>query len=277
VSSVILSRDGQNLYSLSENGVTRARYPNPVAVATLSLPGHGQALALHPEGEYLVAAFEGVLAFVHLKTLVVAKIIYLEAPVGLERDMMERFSPKAVESFLNPMDEVSPSDPLVQLRQRNARHGLPKQSVFSVQFSPNGSVLLCGTHAGLCLLKWDRLLTGPSKTGVTPDVFIEAEPSFLEDCASGQRLIYSMATDAQNRRVLFAGLEGKIRFVDLNNGCVGDLLVPPLPRPFSKFELTTDRTRLVGTMRHISLRKQEPPKFQIWSYPALCKAAGLDW
>jgi hypothetical protein len=84
--------------------------------------------------------------------------------------------------------------------------------------------------------------------------------------------------DSVQRRILFAGLEGKVKFANVADERIGDLLSPPIKRPFWELQLTPDRTALVGTAVVLEPGgKPQPSCFQIWNYKALCEAAGLDW
>jgi hypothetical protein len=92
------------------------------------------------------------------------------------------------------------------------------------------------------------------------------------------QLIYAVPVDSPQSRILFSGLEGKVKFANASDGRIGDLLSPPIKRPFWQLELTPDRTALVSTA--VSLEqtgKRQPSCFQIWNYKALCSAAGLTW
>jgi hypothetical protein len=89
-----------------------------------------------------------------------------------------------------------------------------------------------------------------------------------------------VTTNLDAKRVLFAGLEGKVRFMNLPDERLGDLLSPPVKRPFASLQLSPDRTALIGTAispPQVRSNKREPAGFQIWNYKMLCQAANLSW
>lgn len=275
------SRNGQTLFSLSEKTITVASGADLKTVGTIQLTEHGRAMAIHPQGEYLVVDSQGMLAIVHIPTRSETKTVWIDARPGLERELLERLGPQASARFLESLSPHVPASEMEQQQIRMRRHFLPKQGVFAMTFSPDGELLVCGTTAGVCIFDWPAVLGSPDMSPLTPKMFVEAEEQESEDekekSVPGHKLIYSVIIDSERNRVLFAGLEAKVRFLDLTEGVTGDLLVPPIRRPYWQLELTPDRTALVGTATHLGARKPEPQEFQIWSYPALCKAAGLDW
>jgi hypothetical protein len=128
------------------------------------------------------------------------------------------------------------------------------------------------------VLKWEEILAAADMASVKPVAFVGAEAMTREDGMPGNQLIYAVPLDAKKERILFSGLEGKIRFWNLKEGKARDLLAPPARHPFWRLELTPDRSTLVGTTVHLQTKgPKDPLKFQIWSYPALCQAAGLEY
>jgi WD40 repeat protein len=272
------SPDGHTLFSLSEQTITMASGSDLNTIETIQVSEHGRALAIHPRGEYLVVASQGILAIVHIPTQAELKTMWVDARPGLERTILEQFAPQATSQFLETLSPHIPPTEMAQRRIRMQQDFIPKQSVFALTFSPDGELLICGTNAGVCVFDWRAVLGNPAMSPLTPKMFVEAEEaeSGDKDSPSG-KLIYSVIYDSVCRRVLFAGLEGKVRFLELAEGLTGDLLVPPIRLPFWQLELTPDRTALVGTAIKITTRKPEPQKFQIWNYPALCRSAGIPF
>ncbi|HEV2438085.1 MAG TPA: hypothetical protein VG077_18985, partial [Verrucomicrobiae bacterium] len=169
------------------------------------------------------------------------------------------------------------ADQMAEHRARSARHFLPKQNIRSLKFSVSGKHLICGTTAGVCILSWDQILATQDMTSIRPVAFAKAEPLERDDGMPDHQLIYAVPLDAKKERILFTGLEGKIRFYNVRERRVGDLLVPPFRWPLWRLELTPSRTTLVATAFLPKVGgKPEPPKFQLWNYPALCQAAGIE-
>jgi hypothetical protein len=275
VTTVCFSPLSDTLFSFSENTLTSINVSAPNEIESLQLSGSGQAMLPHPRGEHLVVEVNGMLAIVHLLTLKLVKTVWILDKPGPTRTLLEQHGTQIAEEF----ERVLSTDFLDQSAQVNARlHFLPKQSVRSLNFSPSGNHLLCGTSAGVCVLKWEDILGAADTSAVKTVAFAQAEPMQGEEGMPPMQLIYAVPVDAKNERVLFSGLEGKIRFWNLREGKTGDLLALPVRRPLWHLGLTPDRSTLVATAVHLHARGQnEPPKFQMWSYPALCQAAGLEY
>ncbi|MBE0539991.1 MAG: hypothetical protein IH623_01205 [Verrucomicrobia bacterium] len=273
------SPDGKTLFSLSEKTITVASGSDLKSVEMIHLAEHGRAMAIHPHGECMVLDSQGMLAIVHVPTRAEIKTVWIDARPGVERTILECLGPQAAARFLEVLSPHIPASEMKRQQIQMQRHLIPKQNVFSMTFSSDGELLICGTNAGVCVFDWRAILDSPDMSPLVPRIFVEAEEPESEDKESvtGHKLIYSVIHDSTRHRVLFAGLEGKVRFLELAEGLIGDLLVPPIRLPFWRLELTRDRTALVGTATKIHIRKPEPQRFQIWNYPALCKAAGIPF
>lgn len=271
--------DGQTLLSLSERTITVASGADLKTVGAIQLVEHGRVMVLHPQGEYLVVASQGMLAIIHVPTGTQKQTVWIDARPGVERALLEGLGPQAASQFLEALSTHLPTSEMERQRLQMQRHFLPKQNVFGMVFSSDGELLICGTDAGVCVFDWRAVLGGDDMSPIAPKVFVEAEEPEPEDkeSATGHKLIYSVIYDSVRRRVLFAGLEGKIRFHELADGLTGDLLVPPVRLPLWRLELTPDRASLVGTATKFGVRKPEPQRFQIWNYPTLCKAASIPF
>ena len=281
VGYVGFSQDGKSLYSLSEKTITVADPSRADSIKTVLLPDASRTMVLHPAGEYIVAESQGMLVLVHLPTGTVLKTLWIPLPSGPERDLLEHVASKGIsQQFLKSIEGHMPKDETEATRARMGRHFLPKQNIFSLGFGTLGNYLFCGTSAGLCVLAWDKILAASDMNAIDPLAFVPAEQQLREDGIPDHQLIYAVPADSLGKRVLFAGLEGKVKFVNFADGRIGDLLSPPIRRPFWQLELTPDRKSLIGTAipkPEGKGNKREPSCFQIWNYKALCVAAGLNW
>ena len=278
VDAVCFSPNKETLFSLSQGTVTMTRLIAPDKPSSIGLSGGGQAMVPHPDGEHLVVEVGGTLAIVHLPTLSLVKTVWILDKPGLARSLIEQHGGEIAQKFEKIMAAYSSNEQMAEVMARNKRHFLPKQSVRSLAFSPSGNHLLCGTSAGVCVLKWNDVLDAADTSAVKPAAFVGAEPMIREDGMPDIQLVYAVPLDAKKERVLFSGLEGKIRYWNLQEGKMGDLLVPPFRWPLWRLELTPDRSTLVATAVHFQIKgKTEPPKFQLWNYPALCRAANLEF
>ena len=89
--------------------------------------------------------------------------------------------------------------------------------------------------------------------------------------------MYDVVLDDKHNRLLFCGIHGVIRFLNLNDGTTGILVDPPGKSPMYKLELSHDRKYICCVCcSAFKDRKHKPPRLQVWNYPALCEAAGLD-
>lgn len=280
VSQVCFGRDGQTLFSLSEKTITVVDLPRMGSTKPILLPGGGRAMALHPAGEHMVVvANGGTLMLVHLPTSKVLGSFWIPEPPGPQRDLLEYAASSGIEErFLKAAQGSFSMEDLEKARAEMSRHFLPKQGAFSVSFGTTGNYLFCGTNSGLCVLEWPKVLAVPDTASLDPLVLIPADPLTHEDGTPDNQLIYAVPADSVGKRLLFAGLEGKIRYASTADGRMGDLLVPPIRQPFWQLELTPDRTALVGTaIPKREGNKPAPQSFQIWNYKALCESAGLAW
>lgn len=131
------------------------------------------------------------------------------------------------------------------------------------------------------MLEWKAVLQCGRMQPVPVKVSAEAETVTIEMRGTSieQKSVMSVAYDAKCRRVLFCGLEGKISFLELENGKRGDLVALPAPMPLFHMVLTRDRAAIVVTGQRLgeTSNRATPPHFQIWSYSKLCERAGLEW
>lgn len=277
VNAVCFSGNGETLFSLSEGTITVTKLAAPDKSASIHLSNGSQTIILHPNGEYLVAV-DGMLVIVHLATLSVKKTVWILDQPGPIRTLMEQQGAKIAADIEKKLAAAMSAEQLIEYKARCQRQFLPAQRIRSLAFSPSGKHLICGTTAGVCVLEWEKILAMADMASIEPVAFAEAERLASEDGMPGNQLIYAVPLDAKKERVLFSGLEGKIRFWNLKEGKIGNLAAPPVRHPFWRLELTPDRSTVVGTTFHLQTRgPKEPPKFQMWSYPALCQAAGLEY
>jgi len=243
---------------------------------------HFQSIAPHPGGHLLAVVDNfGVLLALDAQSMRIINQVWIkETHPVLPEHLREGIISNASEKFEGVLKNHLSTGELEQHRQRSARHFLPKDSIFTCCFSSDGNWLFCGTHYGLCCLDWNNVLRCSDMQPVPVQSFVEAEPVTSEEgrsAAPAHRLVYSIAFDAEQKRVLFSGLEGKITFLELNEARSGTLLEVPGRIPLTQLSLTPDRSALVATghRRVARSNKSESPCFQIWNYAALCQAAGV--
>jgi hypothetical protein len=159
------------------------------------------------------------------------------------------------------------------------RHFLPKEAIRVCEFSPDGSLLICGTTGGVRVLGWKAVLASDRMRPAPVKFSADAEGATIElrGMSMQQKSVMGIAYDPLCQRVLFCGMEGKISFLELQNGKRGDLVALPEPMPLFHMALTRDRTAIVVTGQRLGAtsNRDTPCHFQIWSYANLCERAGL--
>jgi hypothetical protein len=83
--------------------------------------------------------------------------------------------------------------------------------------------------------------------------------------------VHALAFDEAAQRLLFAGVEGVIGYVDLETGATGKLLDPPQRWGIVQMAVSEDRRGLCCVCNAPELHGRQPPVLRIWNYPALDK------
>jgi WD40 repeat protein len=141
----------------------------------------------------------------------------------------------------------------------------------AVQFSPDGAWLFTASSIGVRAWRWATLHAGDGAKAPPSDFQCEARP----DPHSHGTYCYSLAFDEANRRLLFAGLEGIVEYLDLATGATGSLLRPPELQAILRLVLSAGGQTLIAQSRELKRNSPAPSELRVWNYPALCAAAGL--
>lgn len=188
---------------------------------------------------------------------------------------------QAMEKFREVLKRHQSEQEQTAYEGQSQRHFLPKEAIRVCEFSPDGELLICGTTGGARVLEWKAVLGCGRMQPAPVKVSAAAEAAMIElrGVSLQQKSVTGIAYDAIRRRVLFCGLEGKISFLELENGKRGDLVALPAPMPLFHMALTRDRAGIVVTGHRLGATSNRgtPSHFQIWSYSNLCKRAGLEW
>ena len=154
---------------------------------------------------------------------------------------------------------------------------LPAQGMerlHALEVSADGRWLSYAAQQGVRVLAWDAV-TAAAETTPAPAFAVPAEPVAVPFGGSGmttmQAQTYAVAHDAVANRLLFAGLEGKVKSLDLATGQVGLLLDPPGRPPINRLGLARDRSALCCTCypEMFAGNNRKPPLVQVWNYAAL--------
>ena len=124
---------------------------------------------------------------------------------------------------------------------------------------------------------WDKLLSA-NIDAPAPELSVDA-PRDDEKDLNSRPLAYSVRFDPERNLLLSSCLAGTIQYLNIKNGQSGTLLRSLEEASIIRLELTSDRKALCF---HCISRPRAKDRnnglncVQIWNYPALCKAAGLD-
>ena len=157
------------------------------------------SMAIHPDGKVLaVADNHGVLILIDLQTFQV-----------ITRGWIKRCG-----------CDYGPEDA--------NRADLAKDWISTISFSLDGKWIIFGARCGLYVFAWKDVLGNPVMGAMTAKYSLEAETVKHTLPGGGlieQSMVYGVAFDDARQRVLYAGLEGKIRYLDLADRRHGDLQI----------------------------------------------------
>jgi hypothetical protein len=176
-----------------------------------------------------------------------------------------------------------------QMREQFARggsfpgQGAPErgsESVFRVRFDPTGEWLAVGTMAGARVYPWREVRDGDGDL---------ARPALAVDIAdttvasghgptSNSGYVYDLEYDPDRGRFLFAGLDGRVRFLDSGSGRSGVLLEPPDRPPIHRMALSRDRSTLAliaAPGMFDQGRNRRGPIVQFWDYQKITRECPL--
>jgi len=208
--------------------------------------GHGSRIAIHPNGRYLLAnEQESKLVIIDLNTQEVVKVLSTAA-LDVKAWMASVQRGEGVNGFSS--NEV----------------------IANMDFSPDGRWLLCAMCQGVRVFEWSEVLSAQDKlplpiAGASSEVVID-------DKGSRMAITYDIAFDWQRNTLLYCGLEGKVKSLDLATGESKVLLeVPGKPAVF-QLNLSHDLATFCTHSRTDMFERQrnkEPFIAQIWNYLAL--------
>ena len=149
----------------------------------------------------------------------------------------------------------------------------PPGGILRMRFDPSGERLYLGTLAGLRAFSWQDIANVDASLP-EPAVRIDlAMPSGESRYCDGY--VYDLGIDADNSRVLFAGGDGRLHFLEPPSGRSRVLLQPSGLPPIRRLALSRDRTALALILQADDVlppRKARGPVLQSWDYRALSRA-----
>jgi hypothetical protein len=160
--------------------------------------------------------------------------------------------------------------------------GVPAQGLerlHALEVSADGRWLSYAAQQGVRVLAWDAV-TAAAEATPAPAFAAVAEPVAVDMGQSGmtttQAQTYAVAHDPAANRLLFAGLEGKVKALDLATGQVRVLLDPPGRPPINRLGLARDGSALCCTCQPEMFggNNRPAPLVQVWNYAALSAKLG---
>jgi hypothetical protein len=149
------------------------------------------------------------------------------------------------------------------------------EGVFRIRFDPSGEHLAVATMAGMRIYPWQEILDADGDLR-RPALAVDVAGNAV-DVGRGATLmpggyVYDLEYDPDRDRFLFAGLDGRVKFLDLASGDSGILLDPPSRPPIHRLALSRDRSALaLIAMPDMLSRSQNRrgPIIQFWDYRAI--------
>ena len=173
------------------------------------------------------------------------------------------------------------------MRRQNERLGTPEWqadqmsgavAVFSMIFDTSGDRLCIGTGNGVHVYRWGQIIEA-REDWPQPILVINLEPRLVQTARVRMQQDPSVLTleyDLDRDWLVFGSLDGRVRYLDLQNGRSGLLVEPPGQWPIYQMALSRDRTALGLKFQpdYLSTSSKRPgPVLQFWNYPALCQPA----
>lgn len=130
------------------------------------------------------------------------------------------------------------------------KRGQGNEMVFRLAFDTAGERLFVATRAGVRVYRWREVA---ETAGDTPGTEFSVDVGPPTPDPSGRPVtpgghVYDLAYDHDRERLLFGGLDGRIRYLDLSGGRDGTLLEPPGRPPVLRLGLSRDRSALILTV-----------------------------
>ena len=265
VSWVGFDREEQLLLTAGPSDMVVSSVPDGRELARTHLDHTATAFALHPDGDRIVVGTSGGEFFIRdTRTLMVGKRLTTFRGV-----LAGGANPLAATMAL-----LAARPPGLSVEQLNAwmmRQTSPEHFA-KLLFSPDGEWLFAGTSLGMRAFAWPELLAAADGPAPAPTFAAEARPGNLGHYTS----CYTLAFDEPAQRLLFAGLEGVIEALDLRTGSIATLLRPPELLSVRQLTLSPDRQSLAVKASEAKMNSRRATEYRMWSYPALCRNAGLS-
>ena len=144
----------------------------------------------------------------------------------------------------------------------------PNEFIRSLSFSPDGRLMFAAVLEGTRVYNWGAVL---SSENTIPAPIASAQNGLVTAKGGWMLSTHCLAFDSDRNLVLFAGLDGKVRYLDLNSGQDGVLLTLPDEPAIYRMKVSTSRTSLcTESMRNLFDRERvNPSELHFWDYQRL--------
>jgi len=264
VGTVQFDRAEQILLTAGSEDLVLTSVPEGRELGRTQLIGAPPAAALHPDGTHVVLGSQG-------------GELFIRPTANLSQEKRLTTHRGAVADSGDPMaavrlcfEERAPGMTTEQWNYSMMRRVNPERFV-RLLFSPDGEWLFAATSLGMRAFAWRDLCVAENGPAPGPVYAVDARPGAL----GHHTYCYTLAFDETAERLIFAGLEGVIEILDLNNGKVATLLRPPELLCIQQIGLSPDRSTFAVQSREMKVNGRRPTELRLWSYPALCNQAGL--
>jgi hypothetical protein len=274
VQALEFSRDEKLLISRSPHEAIITSLETRETVATFRVMAGGTAMALHPDNSFLAMTEMDKLAVVDLQTRAMHKMLSVCKGVEVHDVFPKEISEDMIRAALGDesFKNANSSKALDILASWTAGHRTQtfqtKETPGRLAFNDNGKLLFCATNKGLLVFDWEALLAQQDET---------PPPQFSIDSGNEKEYgghVYGLALDVRRKRVLFCGLEGKVRFLDTQTGRTGTLLDIPGHPAVLGIELSKDHSTICCHCLSREENREPVSWLQIWNYRALSENAG---
>jgi hypothetical protein len=152
------------------------------------------------------------------------------------------------------------------------------EKVYRLRFDPSGERLALATMAGVRVYPWRDVVDADGDLP-RPALAVDIAGTMVEARRGAAHLggcVYDLEYDPDCDRLIFAGLDGCVRFLELASGRSGILLEPPAHPPIHRLILSRDRSTLAliampDMFNHG--RNRRGPILQFWDYQAISRVS----
>jgi WD40 repeat protein len=276
------SEDEQLVYSLSDELIVTSMTERRPVITIKGVAG-GRAAAVHPSGKFIAVALQDGLALIDVAKEKLIKKLWVNRHV----ENMDRWSglsdKQVVEKLLQNPEKLkrlrldSPRQIESWVAENRFIKFETKEHVFDLCFSPDGEQLFVA-GGGMRVFAWGKLLSA-NEDAPAPEMSVDA-PRDDENDPNSRPLAYCVRFDPERKLLLSSCLAGVIQYLNVSNGQSGTLLKLPGAVMVWRLELTSDRKALCCQSATRPRAREDRNKIenclQVWNYPALCEAAGLN-